>query len=93
MNKGSNAQKEQLIINHDYCIAGLARVQFASKDYKKADLTYLDIPKESFVWPEILFEEAWNSYYQRNYNRTLGKLISYKAPIFDFIFKPETVSS
>ncbi len=90
MNKGSNAQKEQLIINHDYCIAGLARVQFASKDYKKADLTYLDIPKESFVWPEILFEEAWNSYYQRNYNRTLGKLISYKAPIFDFIFKPET---
>src|SRR5690606_4919755 len=22
-------------------------------------------------------------------NRTLGKLISYKAPVFDFIFKPE----
>lgn len=90
MNKGTNTQKDQLVVNRDYCIAGLARVQFAAKDYKKADLTYLDIPKESFVWPEILFEEAWNSYYQRNYNRTLGKLISYKAPVFDFIFKPET---
>lgn len=90
MNQGTSAQRDQLVINRDYCIAGLARVQFASKDFKKADLTYLDIPKESFVWPEILFEEAWNSYYQRNYNRTLGKLISYKAPVFDFIFKPET---
>jgi tetratricopeptide (TPR) repeat protein len=82
-------QKEQLITNKDYCLAGIARSQFATQDYKKADLSYLDITKDSFVWPEILFEEAWNSYYQRNYNRTLGKLVSYRAPVFDFIFKPE----
>jgi tetratricopeptide (TPR) repeat protein len=81
--------KKQLEINRDYCIAGIARVQFAMEDYKKAEFNYLDIPKESFVWPEILFEEAWSSYYLKNYNRTLGKLISYKAPVFDFIFKPE----
>lgn len=85
----SITQKDQLLTNRDYCIAGAARVQFSNNDFKKADLTYLDIAKESFVWPEILFEEAWNSYYQKNYNRTLGKLISYKAPVFDFIFKPE----
>ena len=85
----SITQKDQLATNRDYCTAGIARVQFASDDYKKSELTYLDIPKESFVWPEILFEEAWTSYYLKNYNRTLGKLISYKAPVFDFIFKPE----
>jgi hypothetical protein len=85
----SETQKDQLITNRDSCIAGVARTQFAAQDYKKSDLTYLDIPKESFVWPEILFEEAWNSYYMKNYNRTLGKLVSYKAPVFDFIFKPE----
>jgi tetratricopeptide (TPR) repeat protein len=83
-------QKNQFLTNRDFCVAGLARVQFAQKEYKKADLAYLDIPKDSFVWPEILFEEAWNSYYGKNYNRTLGKLISYKAPVFDFVFKPET---
>lgn len=83
------AQKEQLEINRDYCIAGIARTQFARQDYAKAELNYLDIPKDSFVWPEILFEEAWTSYYVKNYNRTLGKLVSYKAPVFDFIFKPE----
>lgn len=83
----NNTQKAQLLANRDYCIAGLARGQFAAKDYKKSELNYLDIPKDSYIWPEILFEEAWNSYYLHNYNRTLGKLVSYKAPVFDFIFK------
>ena len=83
------SQKEQLEINRDYCVAGIARTQFGRRDYKQAELNYLDIPKDSFVWPEILFEEAWTSYYTKNYNRTLGKLVSYKAPVFDFIFKPE----
>ena len=82
-------QKNQLLLNRDYCLAGVARVNFANKKYAVADLNYLDIQKSSFVWPEILFEEAWNSYYEKNYNRTLGKLVSYKAPVFDFIFKPE----
>ena len=45
--------------------------------------------KSSRIWPEILFEEAWSSYYQKDYNRTLGKLVTYKAPILNYIFNPE----
>lgn len=86
--KSKNGIK-QLLMNRDYCIMGIARSQFTKRDYKSADLQYLDIPKSSFVWPEVLFEEAWNSYYLKNYNRTLGKLVSYKAPVFDYIFNPE----
>jgi hypothetical protein len=85
----SKIQRDQLLTNKDYCLAGVARVQYGAQKYKNSELSYLDIPKESFVWPHILFEEAWNSYYLGNYNRTLGKLVSYKAPVFDFIFKPE----
>lgn len=85
----SKLRERQLLINHDYCVAGIARNSFASQAYDKADLAYLDIPKSSYIWPEILFEEAWNSYYLKNYNRTLGKLVSYNAPVFDFIFNPE----
>lgn len=85
----SQTMRAQLETNRDYCLAGIGRVNFAQEDYKKAELNYLDIEKDSFVWPEILFEEAWTSYYMKNYNRTLGKLVSYKAPVFDFIFKPE----
>ncbi|MCR9203085.1 MAG: hypothetical protein NXH75_00800 [Halobacteriovoraceae bacterium] len=79
----------QLSINRDYCTVGIPRAQFADKSYDDATLTYLDLPKDSYVWPEILFEEAWNSFYQRDYNRTLGKLVTYKAPLLKFVFNPE----
>src|SRR5690606_24616319 len=69
--------------------SGIARTHFSSGGYDKAESVYLDLPKESFVWPQILFEEAWTSYYLKNYNRTLGKLVSYKAPVFGYIFNPE----
>ena len=88
----SNAKsyyKKQLMLNRDTCRAGIARTYFAARDYSKSELAYLDIDKSSPVWPEILFEEAWNSYYKGDYNRTLGKLVTYKAPIFDFVFNPE----
>lgn len=85
----SRLEQDQLALNRDYCVAGVARVQFARRDFQQAELNYLDIQKSSFVWPEILFEEAWTSYYVKNYNRTLGKLVSYRAPVFDFVFKPE----
>ena len=84
-----NVRKRQLRINRDTCLVGIARTQFGQKKYKAANLTYLDIEKESIIWPEILFEEAWNSFYLKDYNRTLGKLVTYKAPILNYIFNPE----
>lgn len=90
MNKTNNQNRlRQLSINRDYCTVGIPRAQFADKAYEDATLTYLDLSKDSYVWPEILFEEAWNSFYQRDYNRTLGKLVTYKAPLLQFVFNPE----
>ncbi len=82
-------RKRQLEINRDYCLVGIARTQFANNSYEKANLSYLDLDKRSPIWPEILFEEAWNSFYLQDYNRTLGKLVTYKAPILSFVFNPE----
>ena len=82
-------RKRQLAINRDYCVVGIARSQFANDDYEDANLSYLDLKKASHIWPEILFEEAWNSFYLRDYNRTLGKLVTYKAPVLRYIFNPE----
>ncbi len=82
-------KKRQLEITRDSCIVGIPRSQFANKKFADATLSYLDLPKSSHIWPEILFEEAWNSFYQRNYNRTLGKLVTYKAPVFNYYFNPE----
>jgi len=82
-------RKRQLAINRDYCVVGISRSQFANGDYEDANLSYLDLQKASHIWPEILFEEAWNSFYLRDYNRTLGKLVTYKAPVLRYVFNPE----
>jgi hypothetical protein len=87
ISRDKNSRK--LKLNRDYCIVGKARTNYSARKFANSDLLYLDIPKSSAVWPEILFEEAWNSYYQKNYNRTLGKLVSYKAPVFSHMFNPE----
>jgi tetratricopeptide (TPR) repeat protein len=81
--------KKQLEINEEYCKLGKARTYFAAKLYEKADQSYGEFPKDSYVWPEILLEEAWTSFYLKTYNRTLGKLVTYKAPLLDHYFKPE----
>ncbi len=82
-------EKRQLLINRDSCLLGIARSHFGKKDFEKSSFYYLDIDKSSYIWPEILFEEAWASFYQRKFNRTLGKLVTYQAPVFSHIFNPE----
>ncbi|MCO4792508.1 MAG: hypothetical protein KC493_02255 [Bacteriovoracaceae bacterium] len=82
-------RKRQLSINRDYCVVGISRTQFADGKYEEANLSYLDLKKGSHIWPEILFEEAWNGFYLRDYNRTLGKLVTYKAPVLNYVFNPE----
>ena len=86
--KGATA-KRQIEINRELCLVGIPRAQFAAGKFEEANSSYLDISKDSLIWPEILFEEAWNSFYLRDYNRTLGKLVTYNAPIFTYMFNPE----
>ncbi|NDG85168.1 MAG: hypothetical protein EBX52_09060, partial [Proteobacteria bacterium] len=71
------------------CIANQARVLYELGDFEEADRKYGRIPKSSFVWTDTLFEHAWNSYAREEYNRALGKLVSYKSPILQFTFNSE----
>ena len=85
----TDIKSKQYQIARDYCVIGKARGLFTQRKFDSATLAYLDLDKSSFVWPEILFEEAWTSFYQRDYNRTLGKLVTYQAPVFSHFFIPE----
>ena len=71
------------------CIAGAARALYELERFDEADRMYDQIPKSSFVWTDTLFEHAWNSYAREEYNRTLGKLVSYKSPALQFAFNSE----
>lgn len=74
---------------HSRCIAGLARVLYQERNFKDADRVWDDIPKGSFVYTDILFEQAWNAFVQAEFNKTLGKLVSYKSPGLSFVFNSE----
>ncbi len=71
------------------CHAGESRVLYQADRFEEADRAFDQIPKNSFVWPDILFEQAWNSFARREYNRSLGKLVSYKSPALAFVFNSE----
>ncbi len=71
------------------CTAGLARTFYQQAHFDRAEETYDDIPKSTFVWTDILFEQAWNAFAKGDYNRTLGKLVTYRSPSLGFVFNPE----
>lgn len=71
------------------CIADQARVLYELKRFEDADRLYDRIPKSSFVWTDTLFEHAWNTFAREEYNRTLGKLVSYKSPSLSFSLNSE----
>lgn len=71
------------------CAADEARAWYQGEKFDEAERAYERIPKVSRVWPEILFEQAWNAFAKREFNRTLGKLVTYKAPVLDFVFNSE----
>ena len=66
-------------------VAGEARTLYQMDRFDEADQVYDRIPKASLVWPDILFEQAWNSFGRQEYNRSLGKLVSYKSPALNFM--------
>lgn len=89
---GSNGVEQSVRQAEDLsarCYAGIARTYYQMKRYREADEAYDRIPKASFVWTDILFEQAWNAFAQGEYNRTLGRLVSYKSPALQFVFNPE----
>ncbi|NBU20047.1 tetratricopeptide repeat protein [bacterium] len=73
----------------DRCTAGQARTLYEMEKFEEAEQVYDQIPKGSYVWTDILFEQAWNGFAREEFNRSLGKLVSYKSPALSFVFNPE----
>ncbi len=71
------------------CLAGEARTLYQMGKFEEAERAYDAIPKSSIIWPDLLFEQAWNAYGKGEFNRSLGKLVSYKSPALRFVFNTE----
>jgi len=71
------------------CLAGQARTLYEMNRFQEADHIYGLIPKKSIVWPDVLFEQAWNFFSRSQFHRSLGKLIAYQNPLLSFVFNSE----
>jgi hypothetical protein len=69
---------------------GLARVNYERKDYRRAFSYFSQIPRDSDLWLETLFEGAWAFFMIQKHNNTLGNNHTIHSPFFVNRFYPET---
>ena len=89
---GGHWLKQQRTLAEDLearCLAGEARTYYQAGQFSESEEVYDRIPKSSFVWTDILFEQGWNAFAQQQYNRALGKLVTYKSPLLEFVYNSE----
>lgn len=73
----------------NHCTAGHARTLYQMNRFSEAEYVYDKIQKKDFLWPEVVFEQAWSAFSRKDYNTALGKLVSYKSPQLSFFFNSE----
>lgn len=90
---GEENQAEKLVLEAAYnqCVLNIARLMYAGQDLVGASNVYQGFAADSIVWPEVVIESAWVSFYLHDYNRTLGKLSLYETPLLKSKFNPEVV--
>lgn len=88
--KGSSGDGEQGEWIREQAILNIARVHYEVKRYKSAIGYYAQIPRNSDVWLEALFEAAWALFMIQNHNSTLGTIHTIHSPFFENRFYPES---
>lgn len=76
--RGQTTQEARELKNR--CVAGVARAYYQGKNYTEAEAWYDQVEIQSMVWPQVQYERAWTAIARGDYNRALGRLVSYKAP-------------
>ena len=71
------------------CVQQLGRLEYTEKDYKKALRVYNLVQKDDYLWPRFLMDKAWAYYMSGENERSLGSVISYKAPLLKRFMIPE----
>lgn len=82
----SKAELQEL---RNRCTAGVARAYYQGKNYVEADSWYDSVEMQSMVWPQVQYERAWTAVARGDYNRALGRLVTYKAPGLSWFYDSE----
>ncbi len=74
---------------YELCVVNKARYDYGEGKFEEALKGYNKVPKSSYMWPSLILERAWVHFHLKDYNRSLGLLITYKSPLLDSYFYPE----
>jgi tetratricopeptide (TPR) repeat protein len=75
----------------DLALINIGRIYFGLQRPDNAEQYYAKVERDSTYWAESLFERAWVSFYQGDYNEALGMLLTVDSPYYtDVEFIPET---
>lgn len=83
-----NDQKLEFI--KDSCEIIIARAQYKNTKFPASTKLYNRIPLNSYKFPDSLFENSWNYFITRDFNRAVGKNLTFQAPVLENYFLPET---
>jgi hypothetical protein len=67
----------------------LARVLYEQGAFRDAYRLYREIDASELTLADVILEEAWAKYRQKDYRKAMGLLVAFRAPSFERLFKPE----
>ena len=67
----------------------LARVLYEQGEFMDAYRLYREIEAPEYTLADVILEEAWAKFRERDYKKSMGLLVAFTAPSFQRLFKPE----
>ncbi len=67
----------------------LARVMYEQGEFMEAYRLYREIEAPELTLADVILEEAWAKYREKDYRKAMGLLVAFTAPAFERLFKPE----
>ncbi len=67
----------------------LARVLYEQGEFMDAYRLYREIEAPEYTLADVILEEAWAKFREKDYKKSMGLLVAFTAPSFQRLFKPE----
>lgn len=74
---------------NDSCESLKARHYYKFKNYTLSQKAFKEIPINSYIFPQSLFESSWLYLIQWDFMRAVGKNLTFQAPVMNNYFIPE----
>lgn len=75
---------------YDTCRHLLPRLLYKQGNMQGSIRFFEKLDNQSYLFPNALFDSSWAYWRHKDYNRAVGKNLTFQAPLFDDYFLPET---